>query len=208
MSSKVICWGSNGSGQLTVPFPSFDYSAVSAGALHTRAISGGNLYCWGGNGDGQLDRPIGTFTALSSGRFHSCAINELASLECWGEDGANQASPPSGTFLNLSSGDNHNCAIRTNGRVACSGATAPVSRPADWNVHSDRRRRQPHLRHEEQRQGDLLGRERRRAGSAVRRQVLCSHRRGLPYLRSSASGDVTCWGSNASGQSDPPDSLG
>jgi alpha-tubulin suppressor-like RCC1 family protein len=66
---KVYCWGYNGDGQLgdgtttnrNTPTLVADgamgnsgVTAVAAGAYHTCALKGGQVYCWGWNGDGQL----------------------------------------------------------------------------------------------------------------------------------------------------------
>jgi alpha-tubulin suppressor-like RCC1 family protein len=53
-ANHLVCWGSNTSGQASVPEPSATFSAVSAGATHTCALkSDGSLLCWGSNSDGQ-----------------------------------------------------------------------------------------------------------------------------------------------------------
>ena len=62
----LLCWGANSSGQLgdrttekrQQPVPvtglTADVGAVSAGSLHTCAVSGGDVVCWGNNQYGQI----------------------------------------------------------------------------------------------------------------------------------------------------------
>ena len=48
------------------------------------------LECWGSDGDGQVSGPNaegGTFTQVSAGNAHTCAIKTAGTLECWGNDG-------------------------------------------------------------------------------------------------------------------------
>ena len=53
----VKCWGSNGSGQSTVPETLVNPSAVSAGWGHTCALDDGGVKCWGYDGYGQSTVP-------------------------------------------------------------------------------------------------------------------------------------------------------
>lgn len=81
--------------------------AVSAGGAATCALdSTGQAWCWGSNGQGQLgtlsvpvgvasqvpvavDQPPGvTFTSISSGANHTCAIGDDDNIYCWGAAGA------------------------------------------------------------------------------------------------------------------------
>ena len=86
-----------------VPGMGSGVTAVSAGRWHTCAIKDGALYCWGDNAPGQLGASssqtcLGTpcdtvplpvtnmgssVTAVSAGRWHSCAIKSGV-LYCWG----------------------------------------------------------------------------------------------------------------------------
>jgi alpha-tubulin suppressor-like RCC1 family protein len=82
-----------------------DWTAVSAGRLHTCGMRSGNtLWCWGGNFSGQLglgdttqrDTPTQVsaityaWTAVSSGGDYSCAINSNQRLYCFGANNAGQ----------------------------------------------------------------------------------------------------------------------
>jgi alpha-tubulin suppressor-like RCC1 family protein len=111
---ELRCWGYSGSGRLgigpiemamPVREPSLvmgglSWSSASLGWSHSCAIAdGGHLYCFGYNIAGQLgmggfDRasrvaptevaPIGSWTAVSSGETHTCAIRAGGLLGCGG----------------------------------------------------------------------------------------------------------------------------
>jgi len=112
---KVYCWGWNLVGQLgdgtttqrITPTLVADgamgnsgVTAVAAGASHTCALKGGQVYCWGANGLGQLgdetttprntptlvaDGVMGNsgVTAVAAGVGHTCALKG-GQVYCWG----------------------------------------------------------------------------------------------------------------------------
>jgi len=122
----------------------FDSVSLSTGAQHSCAIStAGAGYCWGNNGFGQLGKggaitgsardsvaqavamPAGvTFTNLSVGDFHSCALTAAGAAYCWGRndygqlgDGArtSQSAPVAVggglAFRSLSLGELYTCGV-------------------------------------------------------------------------------------------------
>lgn len=108
-AGAVMCWGSNGYGQLgngstvdsAIPIAvsglTSGATAVSAGWYHSCAVSGGAVMCWGYNAYGQLGdatttdstTPAGVIglsaaAAVSVGGDHTCALLGGGQLQCWG----------------------------------------------------------------------------------------------------------------------------
>jgi len=123
LSGAVYCWGANFGGQLGtgsvggssfLPVPiaapaGVTFTTVSAGGFHACAVATtGSVYCWGSNSNGQLgdgtttdsptpglvSAPAGvSFTSVSAGGFHSCAIANAPTLNtayCWGANSSGQ----------------------------------------------------------------------------------------------------------------------
>ncbi len=114
--ARMFAWGSNGAGQLgtgdrvAVPAPQLidatrSWRTVSTDVFHTCAVDNlGALFCWGrsiegqlGNGSNSPDRlvvtPSGTdktWTSVSVGRFHSCAVATDQTIWCSGENNEGQ----------------------------------------------------------------------------------------------------------------------
>ena len=108
-SGEITCWGSNYNGQGDAPEGS--YTTVSAGQRHSCAIGSENgaITCWGTNWhrwfneatgevndtmSGQTTPLEGSFTAVSAGDAHTCAIRESGEIACWGWNEYGQAAPP------------------------------------------------------------------------------------------------------------------
>ncbi len=160
----VYCWGSNSSGQLgdgsatdkSGPSPvtggSLRFSSVSAGGVHTCAITiARRAYCWGDNSSGQLGtgqlgssalEPVQVLTdellvRIAAGNGHTCAVTEDGAALCWGAQSAGQlgigssgpdprTSPErvAGGLIvrTISAGAEHTCAVATDGAGYCWGA--------------------------------------------------------------------------------------
>jgi alpha-tubulin suppressor-like RCC1 family protein len=109
------CWGANGSGQLGDGSTSARNLPVSvsglegavhltAGNVHTCALSRYGAYCWGLNANGQLGdgtttqrtTPVSVWdlgegvTSIAAGYRHTCAIPWDGTPHCWGQNNAGQ----------------------------------------------------------------------------------------------------------------------
>ncbi len=156
----VKCWGYNKFGQVgdgtttnkTTPVEvsglSSGVAAISAGGLHTCALtSGGGVQCWGNNEFGQLGEETNATTpvevsglasgvaAISAGGHHTCALTSAGGVKCWGENSNGQLGD--GTTMNkttpvevsglssgvaaISAGEEHTCALTSAGGVKCWG---------------------------------------------------------------------------------------
>jgi hypothetical protein len=108
--------------------PSTPFTAVSVGASGGcgALLGGAGIGCW--NPSLTYTVPAtGTYTAVSVGTHHTCAVASAQTLGCWGQTGVpsidfGQTIPPGGTFLDVSSGTYGSCARRTDSTVACWGA--------------------------------------------------------------------------------------
>lgn len=68
--------------------------------------------------------PEGTYTVLSAGNHHNCAIRDDGQAICWGTDSWDnygQSSPPPGTYKAIAAGLYHSCALNTEGHAICWG---------------------------------------------------------------------------------------
>jgi alpha-tubulin suppressor-like RCC1 family protein len=145
-AGAIYCWGDLGPQET-------GFASVAAGGLHHCGItSGGVAKCWGQNvygqlGDGSDDNswvdPVAvavsagvTFTSISSGGFHSCALTSTGAAYCWGHNllgqlGNNsttssdvpvQVSLPAGVSLvSLTLGSMHSCGLTATGAAWCWG---------------------------------------------------------------------------------------
>ncbi|MFN8491612.1 MAG: SdrD B-like domain-containing protein [Caldilineaceae bacterium] len=140
-SGGVVCWGSNGFGQLgtgnnndsNVPVPvsglTSGVSAISAGTRHTCALTtNGGVVCWGhnyfgelGNGnnnDSNVPVPVSGLTsgvsAISVGDSHTCALTTSGGVVCWGWNLSGQ----------LGNGNNNDSNLPTAVSILSSGVSA------------------------------------------------------------------------------------
>ena len=125
-------------------------ASITAGRNHTCALlSTGAVKCWGSNSNGQLgdgtttDRKTPTdvsglssgVTAITTGRNHTCALRATGAVECWGYnfegrlgDGSttDRHTPTPVTGLSsdvtaITAGTRHTCALLGTGAVTCWG---------------------------------------------------------------------------------------
>jgi len=161
-SGDAYCWGSSndgalGSGIIQItpdPVPvagGLKFKAIAVGANHTCGLTtSGSAYCWGDNSGGELgqDTAVGTvgtpiavaggrtYTTITSGDYHVCAIAVGGAAYCWGSDifgfgslGTGDSAPhntPTAVagghlFKAIDGGNVHTCGLTTGGDVYCWG---------------------------------------------------------------------------------------
>jgi alpha-tubulin suppressor-like RCC1 family protein len=225
--TNVYCWGSNSNGQLGVSpttMPSTERPVqvpmitgakfVSAGYLHTCAIDGsGAIWCWGANDTAQLGLGMASSSPgvptkgttvqgaiqVSAGEHHTCAVDSGGDVYCWGGNDAGQISSntmmavyamptalqlPAGTSaLSASAGSHHSCAtLNAAPSVICWGTNSSGEIGVDPTTFPGVQAPTPPAM--TMGVSFLL--------SAVGHDHSCG---------AATSGQVWCWGSNASGQS-------
>lgn len=109
---NLVCWGSNGSSQLTgaaagpgpITFAAGAVTAMTTGGSHGCVLASGMLLCWGSNNQGQLAQDptlvpvVETPTAIAItnpvdvalGRTHTCALTMEGAISCWGRNDSGQ----------------------------------------------------------------------------------------------------------------------
>jgi len=129
------------------------FASVSAGADgHSCGLAtSGAVYCWGYQGNGQLGDNSGadqstpalvqaspgvSFTAVTTGSVHSCALASSGAVYCWGDNSAGQLgdnttlarptpvqaiAPPGVNFAQVDAGSSYTCAVTTDGATYCWG---------------------------------------------------------------------------------------
>jgi hypothetical protein len=79
------------------------------------------------------DNTLDTFTQLSLGQNHGCALHTDGSLYCWGDNRYRQSEPPTeGRFVQVVSRYNTSCALEDTGRAVCWGEYANDEIPGDY----------------------------------------------------------------------------
>jgi alpha-tubulin suppressor-like RCC1 family protein len=152
-NGRVWCWGTRNGLLPSRPLPGKPIgdqmmSVLSTAVSHTCGITGGTVFCWGADGSGELGdnattarntpAPINSslsFTAVSAGSQHTCAIATTGAIYCWGRSDSGRLGDGTGftglgpikvagtvTFTALSAGDAHTCAIAVSGDAYCWGA--------------------------------------------------------------------------------------
>lgn len=212
------CWGSNVSGKLgdgtttsrstpmDVPGRS-DVVAIAAGRDQTCAIdAGGGAWCWGGNLRGQLgDRTdltstvpvavagVAGATAIATGTMNSCAAHADGGISCWGDNESGQVGigetgeedrpvsvPGVDDVRSVATGQDRTCVVVGSGQARCWGVN-------NWGqLGRGSRTNTP----ENLRPADVVG--------LADAQHVASGTWHSCALR--ASGEVVCWGYDASGQ--------
>jgi hypothetical protein len=65
-----------------------------------------------------------SFSQVTTGLSHTCAIDLNGSVQCWGRDNAGQGTPPSESFSQVVAGNYHTCGLDTAGLLHCWGSNS------------------------------------------------------------------------------------
>jgi len=130
VGGEFVCWNAQWA-QLLDQLPramSWDRAScaiTASGALQCLDLSEPEQTEYHSFSFGETSPPAGTFTAISAGGQHACAIDEARHLECWGHNVSGESTPPLGAFSAVSAASNHSCALRfDDGRAVCWGERA------------------------------------------------------------------------------------
>lgn len=138
----------------TATFGVIRYANLGAGGQHTCGVAlsvyAGGVFCWGANGRGQLgvgsrtDSPVPfavrgnrTYSIVTAGTTHTCALATDGQPYCWGDNSAGQlGTGKGGTSINparlgdtlrftaIDAGGDATCAVRADGGASCWGSNA------------------------------------------------------------------------------------
>jgi alpha-tubulin suppressor-like RCC1 family protein len=112
------------------------FKSIDAGQVHTCGLAlDGELYCWGAQITDEIKQnwrgfqfdydqaipPEGSFVAVTSGRYHSCALRSTGKVVCWGNNASGQAAPPDKRFIALAAAGNSTCGLTTTHELICWG---------------------------------------------------------------------------------------
>ena len=65
--------------------------------------------------------PTATYTTITTGRFHTCALRTDNTITCWGNNRSGQTDAPDGQYTTITAGTFHTCALRTDNTITCWG---------------------------------------------------------------------------------------
>ena len=144
--------------------------------------------CAGGSGSDPVvnTEPAGEYLSVSHGSGHACAIRSDFNLRCWGSNtnGECDRTPAAGSPRSRPAAITPAASRPTTWSVCWGSNGSNQATRAQRPVPPGRRRLQPHLRHQDELRGRLLGQRRRRSGHAAERPVhpgLCRRRAHLRH---------------------------
>jgi len=119
---RVVCWGSNASGESSVPANATNIVAIAAGSVHTLAlVENGTLLAWG-DGNALPPTSVSHTVKIAAGGFYSMGLRTDGSLWTWGGGPEITNVPPAATnVVRLSAGNIHLMVLRADGQVVAWG---------------------------------------------------------------------------------------
>ena len=151
-SDKITAWRPVGATAATCGGAALRQGTITAGHSHTCALdTTGKAWCWGSDYSGQIGdgdtsqkdkyAPVAvagdrTYTSISAGGVHTCALDTTGKAWCWGNGSQGQvgdgetsqqnkyapvAVAGDRTYTTINPGANHTCALDTTGKAWCWG---------------------------------------------------------------------------------------
>lgn len=123
----LTCWGLDYAGLVnTGNYSGVKFSDLSGGGgfFCGLKLDGNQAECWGDNDFGQSSPPSQvSYTKISSGETHACAIRIDKRVDCWGDNSAGETAVPSdlANVEFISTGNKFSCAITYGGKTTCWG---------------------------------------------------------------------------------------
>ncbi len=146
-----------------------------------------------------------SFSAVSAGWNHTCALRTDRTLQCWGDSSVGKTDPPAGQFIAVSTGLDHSCAVSTSREVQCWGsntagkASAPNGTFASVSAGSWRHSCAVRTDGTLECWGDASLTAETPSGEYTAVVAGTGHSCAL-----SVDGTVTCWGGGIHGETDEP----
>ena len=156
-------------------------------------------------GVGQTNAPTGSFSQISVGNEHACAIRPDGTISCWGTNAYGQVDAPAGLYAKVAAGYFHTCALRNNSSIAC------------WGYNSDKQTAVPTGTFTQLSAGDWHTCAVKDDSTVVCWGRNTSGQLNVPpgrFSQVAAGGDhacalgldgsIVCWGRNSQGEASPP----
>ena len=141
-AGRVVGWGQNGEGQISIPESAQSgVTAIATGNTHSLALkSDGSVVGWGLNSIGQITIPQSAqsgVTAIAVGWYHSLALKADGSVVGWGDNNYGQITIPQSAqsgVTAIAAGYLHSLALKADGSVVGWGWTTIIPQAAQSGV--------------------------------------------------------------------------
>ncbi len=125
-TGTVVAWGNNSYGQLRLPNPNNQFTAISAGDTFNLNLKlDGSIVALGTNKYGQCTVPTPNtgFTAVAAGWGHALGLKDDGSVIAWGrnDDGQCEVPEPNEDFISIAAGSRHSLALKSDGSILAWG---------------------------------------------------------------------------------------
>jgi len=125
-SGKVLCWGVDAQGAITLGQDGKRFQRIACGITHTCGVTReGTLACVGYPGLNRAPVPTGNdFVSVAAGEGHGCGLRKDGSLACWTQQDSAAVTPPVATdrYRAIAAGAGFTCGVlRDDGSLKCWG---------------------------------------------------------------------------------------